>query len=173
MYAIRSYYDSLQSYAGSNIRLAYKYVGNAQDSRSTTYQIDNIKVSGYSHIALKSGKIKSESLYTKKYVPYKYDGNKWNIYEGVAMPNSDDYDLMGFSYFNSSINVDNYLKTFLEESYPYAQDEDVMAVAYLYNSDKSLASVEYAFTAGECVITSYSIHYTKLYDNTRIPYKTI
>ncbi len=143
---------SLNEYLGQNVTVAFKYVGNGSDSRTTTYEVADVNVVSYTKTAsasLKSLSTKSSTFYTTYYIPYEYNGSKWEQYEGVVMPNSADYESMGIGYFSSSVSIDDYLETFLEQNYPYAQEEDVVAVGYLYGSATGLGAKEFIYTSGQ------------------------
>ncbi len=144
-----SYAYSLNDYLGENITVAFEYVGNGSDSRTTTYEIGEVKIVSYtSTVSTSSLSLKSSNLYTTYYVAYEYDGSEWAEYDGTVMPNSTDYESMGISYLSSSDDIDSYLTTYLVNKYPYAQESDTMAVIYLYGSSDDLGAQEYIYSSG-------------------------
>ncbi len=155
---------SLNDYLGQDVVVAFKYSGNGTDSRTTTYEVSDLKVVTYtknSAASLKSLSTKSSTFYTTYYVPYEFNGSKWVQYEGVIMPNSGDYESMGFGYFSSSVSVDDYLKTFLEQKYPYAQEEDVIAVGYLSGSTSNIGAKEFIYASGEWMSSVDAVEVTE------------
>ena len=83
---------------------------------------------------------------------YEFDGSTWaavevDLPEGVTSYtlSSDDYDSMGensdqpgkYNNFSSSISPDAYLPTFLSLKFPYAMEEDKVALVYKYYSSGS------------------------------------
>ena len=67
----------LSSYAGKNISVAFKYSGDGANKKTTTYQIDNVKI------------YKDVETVTTASDMFKYDGSKWNwvdpapVYENI------------------------------------------------------------------------------------------
>ncbi len=55
----------LSSYAGKNVSVAFKYVGDGANLKTTTYQIDNVKI------------YKDIQVVTKATDMFKYDGSNW------------------------------------------------------------------------------------------------
>ena len=76
---------------------------------------------------------------------FAYEGGSWEVSDGVYYLSMADYDSMGeesgqpgrFDNFSSSTPADNYLPTFLNIKYPFAQEEDELFVIYKYFSGNS------------------------------------
>ena len=66
---------------------------------------------------------------------YVYDGSDWAPEEGIYNLTSADYASMGVNDFYSSKPAENYLPSFLNTMYPYAQDGDQIYVGYIYDGD--------------------------------------
>jgi hypothetical protein len=83
---------------------------------------------------------------------YKYSGSAWEKIEDVYYLSSADYDEMGapgkYNNFSSSDRPENYIPQMLTIKYPYAQQEDILAVCYKYYSSGSttVRASEYSFT---------------------------
>jgi hypothetical protein len=67
---------------------------------------------------------------------YQFSDGSWNPVPNVYVLSSDDYDSMGepggYDNFSGSIDPDNYLPTFLELKFPYANKDDMKVVVYDY-----------------------------------------
>jgi hypothetical protein len=82
---------------------------------------------------------------------YKFDGAAWEKIEDVYYLSSADYDEMGtpgkYNNFSSSDRPENYIPQLLAGTFPYAQLEDKLAVAYKYYSEgTTVRAGEYLFT---------------------------
>ncbi len=83
---------------------------------------------------------------------YKYGPSQWEKLEDVYYLSSADYDAMGapgrYNNFSSSDRPENYIPQMLGIKFPYAQQEDVLAVCYKYYSGgkTSVRAGEYTFT---------------------------
>ncbi len=88
----------------------------------------------------------------KRYAIYEYTGSAWAAATDAIMVNPADYTAMGISgnSFSSSYSPNNYLPQFLNLKFPYAQPEEVKAVAYFYKSGDvtSLKVDEYTYANG-------------------------
>lgn len=140
----------LNEFAGQVIHVAFRYVGNGAESRSTTYQIDNIKVQTVARKAAVA-KLSTTTRATAGGVNelatiYTYNGSTWIPYEDAIVVSPSDYEEMGFETFTSSNKPDNYLPQFLTANYPYAQEEQKVGVVYTYSNNQEAA--EYIYTAG-------------------------
>jgi hypothetical protein len=83
---------------------------------------------------------------------YKFNGSEWEMIEDVYYMSSADYDDMGapgkYNNFSSSDPPENYVPQMLGLKFPYAQTEDLLAVAYKYYSGgkTTVRAGEYSFT---------------------------
>jgi len=140
---------NLTAYNGKKVYIAFKYSGDSRTATSpkitTTYQIDNVKVSEMRNaLSIPSSE--------KQYLIYKFDGTNW-----VAPTSTDgvfvalqpaDYTSMGLSYI-SSTNVPLYLPNFLNTKFPYALNGDVKTIVYKSGSTATFsAATQYTLTNG-------------------------
>ncbi len=134
---------SLKKYAGKDIRVAFKYVGNGAENRSTTYQIDNVKVIRMSHETTAKARALTSTMSSLSAI-YQYDGSEWNSYKNAIAVSNSDYEEMGISSFSSSNLPANYLPQFLNKYYPYVQEGTAVVVVYNWGSTQE--AVEYVLT---------------------------
>lgn len=83
---------------------------------------------------------------------YLYDGSAWTTVSDLMVLNPSDYKKMGLSYSNfSGSQPEQYLPTYLKVNFPYAPEEDVKTVAYLYytSGGSTYQAREYMLTSGE------------------------
>lgn len=83
---------------------------------------------------------------------YLYNGSVWTTVSDLLVLNPSDYSKMGLSYANfSGSQPDRYLPKYLSLNFPYAAEEDVKTVAYLYHTSAGDAyqAREFALTGGE------------------------
>ena len=109
---------SLSAYAGKKVYVAFKYVGDGANKKTTTYQIDNIMV---------GTSIPANSLSTPAYAVKVYDGKSWkDKNNNVYVPTFADYGDMGQSkrYFTSDVPAVNYLPAYLSKMVAYPVDGD-------------------------------------------------
>ena len=117
---------SLSAYAGKKVYVAFKYVGDGANKKTTTYQIDNIMV---------GTSIPANSLSTPAYAVKVYDGKSWKDKSGdVYVPTYADYGDMGQSkrYFTSEVPAVNYLPAYLSKMVAYPVDGDARVVVYRF-----------------------------------------
>lgn len=145
---------SLIKYAGKDIYVALRYVGNGSDSRTTTYQVYGVDVVNLMAFSSTSFSVKSSSSQKLNSI-YTFDGSSWSEYEDATVLNPSDYISMGVDNFSSSVSADDYLPKYLEMKYPYAKEKETVAVVYNYYSNNALtlASDEYIYTSGAWVKT--------------------
>ena len=134
---------SLSAYAGKKVYVAFKYVGDGANKKTTTYQIDNIMV---------GTSIPANSLSTSAYAVKVYDGKSWKDKSGdVYVPTYADYGDMGQSkrYFTSEVPAVNYLPAYLSKMVAYPVDGDARVVVYRFYNGKALNiySDEYTYSA--------------------------
>jgi hypothetical protein len=146
----------LNKYAGQTIRVAFKYSGNGAESRTTTYQVDNVKVINLTRTATAGApmlKSASSALPSTMIDIYIRSGSSWTLYNDATILNPADYSRMGISYFSSAIKPENYLPQYLSLTHPYAQDGKKAGVVYYYNNTNTLNANEYTYTLGSWVKT--------------------
>lgn len=149
---------SLSAYAGKKVYVAFKYVGDGANKKTTTYQIDNIMV---------GTSIPANSLSTPAYAVKVYDGKSWKDKSGdVYVPTYADYGDMGQSkrYFTSEVPAVNYLPDYLSKMVAYPVDGDARVVIYRYYNGTALKIYSDEYT--------YSAETTRWSLNTRIVDKT-
>ena len=134
---------SLSAYAGKKVYVAFKYVGDGANKKTTTYQIDNIMV---------GTSIPANSLSTPAYAVKVYDGKSWkDKNNSVYVPTFADYGDMGQSkrYFTSEVPAVNYLPAYLSKMVAYPVDGDARVVVYRYYNGTALKiySDEYTYSA--------------------------
>lgn len=120
----------LSAYAGETVHLALVY--DYPDGDTPTWEIDNITIQPLNATT-------TEIEYEEQSAIFVYTGSAWEVQEPIELA-TEDYDAMGESYgspgyynnFDSNMNPDNYLPTFLNVNYPYATEGDIAYVAYAY-----------------------------------------
>lgn len=143
---------NLSAYSGK-VHIAFKYVGSGTDGKTTTYQIDNVKVISYTASA-SAIKPLANMITENRLAMYTFNGTDWAEKDNVAVVNPADYKAMGepgsHNNFSSTIKAENYLPQFLGVKFPYAQEGEVKAVVYSYytGSANELKADEYIFTGG-------------------------
>jgi hypothetical protein len=146
------------SYKGKKVRIAFRYEGDGRSGfplKTTTYQVDDIKVSEVK-VAL------SIPSSEKQYVAYMFNGSAWvpaaNTF--VALQNAD-YTLMGLSFL-SSTNAPLYLPNLLRQKFPFGLEGDVKNVVYKSSSTNTFsAATQFTFTKGVWVSNSFIIEKTE------------
>ena len=149
---------SLSAYAGKKVYVAFKYVGDGANKKTTTYQIDNIMV---------GTSIPANSLSTPAYAVKVYDGKSWKDKSGdVYVPTYADYGDMGQSkrYFTSEVPAVTYLPAYLSKMVAYPVDGDARVVIYRYynGTELKIYSDEYTYSAE---IARWSLN-TRIVDKT-------
>ena len=149
---------SLSAYAGKKVYVAFKYIGDGANKKTTTYQIDNIMV---------GTSIPANSLSTPAYAVKVYDGKSWkDKNNNVYVPTFADYGDMGQSkrYFTSDVPAVNYLPAYLSKMVAYPVDGDARVVVYRFYNGKALNIYSDEYT--------YSAEKARWELNTRIVHKT-
>ena len=156
----------LKEYAGKKVSVAFKYVGDGKNKKSTTYQIDNV-VYGNDIPVL----VKTEPAYAL----YEKTAKGW-----YAVSNTDisvltpvDYTSMGepgknFN-FSSTVPAEEYLPEYLAKNVSYPLDGDEKLVVYKYYNgsavkaycDSYLYSSETARWAKNTYMTTLTEQYVK------------
>ncbi|WP_455591499.1 choice-of-anchor J domain-containing protein [Bacteroides sp.] len=143
---------SLAAYADKTVRVAFKYVGDGANKKTTTYQIDNVVI----------GKdIPKAVTTTPQFKLFEYNSSKeWKEFANsktnkVLCPLYTDYTEMGkpgeAMYFSSTVQPENYIPTYLNSWTQYPQNGDARVVIYrYYNADKKLEAQakQYVYSAG-------------------------
>lgn len=147
----------LTAYANKKVRIAFRYDGDGRSAldrgtdplRTTTYQIDNFKLSE-EKVAL------TVASSVKQYAAYKYNGSTWVAAEPsfVALQPAD-YTAMGLSFI-SSAQAPLYIPNFLRNKFPYAQEGEMKTVIYKSGSNQTFsAAVQYQFVGGNWITEDY------------------
>ena len=143
----------LTDYVGKQVYVGFRYDGDnspgADPLKTTTYQIDNVKVSEVK-VALTVDKTE------KQYVAYTYNGSAWGPANAtfVALQPAD-YSALGMSYI-SSANASLYLPNFLRTKFPYALEGDTKTVIYKSGSNQTYSgAVDYKFVSGQWVTEDF------------------
>lgn len=136
---------SLAVYNGQNVRIAFKYVGDGANEKTTTYQIDNIMVG--TDIPDKGG-LNAEPAYALKV----YGKGAWkNPNKNVYLLAYKDYKDMGISNLNFTSDklAVNYIPAYLAKQVAYPLDGEARIVVYRYYNGKELKiySDEYIYSA--------------------------
>jgi len=127
------------AFGGATVHVAFKYTSN--DTFSIRWRVESfaIKALGVDGAANHKG------------THYAFDGDEWEMVDGVYFLSSADFDSMGegsgqpgrYNNFGSSTPPDDYLPTFLASTSPwsYGQEEDEMIMVYDYYSNSSGAQI--------------------------------
>jgi hypothetical protein len=116
------------AYDGETIHVGLKYT--ATDSDSSRWRVQDF--------AVRSVGVEGDTENLGEY--YTYTGSSWELSEDVYYLSSADYNSMGessgqpgrFDNFSSSTAPEDYLPTFLDIQYPFAQEGDALYVIYNY-----------------------------------------
>jgi hypothetical protein len=123
IYVLSEFVD-ISKFDGQVVNIALKY--ESTDQASTRWRVRQIKV--------EAGGLDAplEQLFSF----FKYNGTEWEVIENenVYVVRDEDYDEMEgparFKSFSNSVLPENYLPTFLEREFPFAQQEDNILVIY-------------------------------------------
>lgn len=126
---------SLSAYKDKKVHVAFKYVGDGANGKTTTYQIDDVKlytVAELSSPAAFAVRQASASVNSRQYVVYEYQEGKWSEKENVVVVAPADYEAMGLTAagFTEEAPAVNYLPQFMALKFPYAQSGKQMMVMY-------------------------------------------
>lgn len=143
----------LNKYAGKTINVAFKYVGNGADNRTTTYQIDNVEVRTLAITTPSpSFSLKSSSAGVNELLAiYTFNGTSWVPFNNASILNPSDYAAMGIPYFSANAKPENYLPGYLTLKFPYAQESKTVGVVYNFGSNSTYLADEYSFIGGSWV----------------------
>lgn len=92
----------LSSYAGKNISVAFKYSGDGVNHKTTTYQIDNVKI------------YKDVKSVTKKTDNFKFDGKQWNWVDPAPVYESINQTFERPVTVNSETTIDDWMNATLQ-----------------------------------------------------------
>lgn len=139
-------YNIGATYNNKNVRIAFKYVGDGANGKTTTYQIDNIMIGT---AIPNNGGLNSEPAYALKVYN---DKGKWESQnKNVYVLDYKDYVEMGISALNftSEKPAVNYIPTYLNSHVAYPLDGDARIVVYRYSSGEGVKiySDEYIYNA--------------------------
>lgn len=123
-----------------NSGLSLKRIGVRQGGGGPSATLDGIRVANTWSSIMSNEDLPDEVVGTKvaDEMSYIYDDGVWELpYSGYYKLTEEDFESMGISSFGSSTPPDDYLPTFLNLKFPYAQEEDELDVAYEYVSSSS------------------------------------
>ena len=123
-------------------------IGVRQSSDGPSATLDGIRVANTWSAIMSNDVLDDEVIGDKTagQMLYNFNGSTWELSEdGSYLLASEDYDTMGTDYgqpgkynnFDSSMDIDAYISTFLGIKYPFAQDDDNIDVLYKYYSSNS------------------------------------
>ena len=149
-------YD-FSAYDGQAINIAFKYESIGDDPATTG--VDEGDASRWRIASLTIKTLGATGDTNSKGEYFMYSGGAWEAVDGVYYLSSADFDSMGeasgqpgqYNNFSSSVSPDNYLPTFLELTFPYAQEEEELFVIYDYYSSSSGAQIRgnlYTYLSG-------------------------
>jgi len=125
-------------------------IGIRQASGGPTCAIDGIRIANTWSSIMSNDELSDEVVGDKINLEsiYNYNGGDWEIPASAYSLTSEDYDAMGTDYgqpgkynnFDSSMDIENYISTFLGLKYPFAMDEDNLDVMYKYYSSSAGAT---------------------------------
>jgi len=123
----------LIAYEGKKIHIAFKY--ETTETVAATWEINSVTI--------KTPGVEGET--SNKELFYNFTDGSWTESEGVYFISDTDFDSMGLNSFGSGANpvafAEDYLPTFLNLKFPYAQEEDELIVIYDYVSSSSGAQL--------------------------------
>lgn len=134
---------SLNRYSNKKIHIAFKYTGDGVNAKTTTYQIDNVKLFTVNELSALSALAASPAAVSVNgvhYSVYQYEGGNWNEKKDVVVVSPGDYEAMGLtsSGFTEEAPAADYLPRFMAMAYPYAQTGTQMMVMYLVKGENTV-----------------------------------
>lgn len=137
----------LSAYNGQTVRIAFKYVGDGANKKTTTYQIDNIMIGTDIPVG---GGFGYEPAYAVKVYNDKGEWKEQN--KNVFLLSSNDYKDMGVDklYFTDEIPAVNYIPAYLASQVEYPLDGDARIVVYRFYDSKKVVKIysdEYVYNA--------------------------
>lgn len=158
----------LKAYEGKKVVLAWQYKSTADCA--PTYELKNASIKGtnnyyYVDVCLYKEIPETDvvaatraSLGVNRSALYAFDGSAWSEHSveeatlDVMQPA--DYSSLGTGYIAKPANV---LPIYLKNKYPYAQADDVVAVAYYASSEGAVAAKELKFNGTEWTMTEEAV----------------
>jgi hypothetical protein len=139
---------SLSAYNGETVHIAFKYTST--DSTAATWEI--------LQTVIKAAGVEGETKYDEVY--YLYTDGEWELAEQAYYLTSLDYDSMGeesgqpgrYNNFSSTAHPNDYIPSFLNIQFPYAQEEDNILVFFkYYDGSTGVRGNQFNFTNGAWV----------------------
>lgn len=129
------------AYAGKKVYIAFKYNGSGiAPIKSTTFQIDNIKVA-YNTLVTTVPTTQTQFAY------YQLTGGAWtSVSKSIYQLTASDYTDMGVTALTST-TAPNYIPSLLRLKFPFAQEGSSKLVAYKVSSSVNTAD-EYILKSG-------------------------
>lgn len=154
---------SLEQYIGKKVRVAFKYLGDGTNGKTTTYQIDNVMVGS----SVPAG----EGLNTDLVFDLKVFGRKgWESADrNVCVLSVQDYKDMGQNKycFSEKAPAADYLPAYLAKTVAYPVDQESRVVVYRYDNGKEVKnySDEYIYSAeaGRWILDTRIVDLTQQY----------
>ncbi|SEA14233.1 choice-of-anchor J domain-containing protein [Bizionia paragorgiae] len=130
-------YD-FSTYDGQTVNIALKYESTITDSGR--WRVGSL--------AIKTIGIEGDTLSLSDFYQFT-EGGEWELVNNVKYLTSADYDSMGensgqpgqYNNFSGSVSPNDYLPTFLDINYPFAQEEDSIYVLFKYYGGSSVGTV--------------------------------
>lgn len=146
----------IAAYKGKKIHIAFRYQGDdsSADKKTTTYQVDNVKV-----FESKPGiAVKDKALL---YAAYECMGDgKWQAAaKSVITLQPADYETMGITYL-ATAEAPKYLPKYLSTKFIYAQEGDKKVIVYKTSKTNNYAD-EYAYKNGKWSPNSFIVTKTE------------
>lgn len=132
---------NLKQYNGKKVYISFRYTGDdtSTPKKTTTYQVDNVKVYN-----LKPGIAVEKSELT--YASYEYNGSAWaKTADSKISLQPTDYTAMGITYLKT-VDAPNYLPNYLKMKFSYAQDGASKVIVYKTSKTECYAD-EYVYSA--------------------------
>jgi hypothetical protein len=139
---VNSEFLDISAYDGKSIKIAFVYKTN--DTIAATWEIGQIRITGYGPVLSKSSPI---------YNYYMYDehNSKWIYYPGsITLQPADYNDFPGpkaTHSFSSTYPAKNYLPKYLDTKYPYSQQGDTLLISYKYGQNRIVERYEHTLSA--------------------------
>lgn len=151
------------AFAGKKVHIAFRYRGDGRSAadrgtdplKTTTYEVDNIKVSEVKEaLTVESSE--------KQYVVYTFNGSSWVPADNTFMAlQPADYTSMGLSYI-SSANAPLYIPQLLAQKFPFALEGTVKNAVYKSGSNATYAgAMQFTLTSGKWVPNTFQIQKTE------------
>lgn len=129
-------YD-FSAYDGQTIRIAFKFESTVANSPLWRIDYFTIKALGI------TGETTTKSSY------FQFVNGAWQELDGIYYLSNADYDSMGessgqpgqFNNFSGSVLPENYLPTFLDIKFPFAQEEDELFMVYKFYGGSGVGTV--------------------------------